>query len=67
MARNMGASMKRNNEDLLIRVQDTLCRVLKSDSLVNNKTAQGSSPEITSPACTNSRMEWISKKLNRIA
>ncbi|KAH8159161.1 hypothetical protein CIB48_g9081 [Xylaria polymorpha] len=46
MARNMGASMKRNNEDLLIRVQDTLCRVLKSDSLVNNKTAQVDLKEI---------------------
>ncbi|KAI0451498.1 hypothetical protein F5B21DRAFT_486773 [Xylaria acuta] len=46
MARNMGASMKRNNEDLLIRVQDTLCRVLKSDSFIDNKTAQVDFKEI---------------------
>ncbi|KAI1753756.1 hypothetical protein F4782DRAFT_529174 [Xylaria castorea] len=46
MARNMRASMKRNNEDLLIRVQDTLCRVLRSDSCINNKTAQADLKEI---------------------
>ncbi|KAI0485563.1 hypothetical protein F4859DRAFT_471720 [Xylaria cf. heliscus] len=46
MARNMGASMKKNNEDLLIRVQDTLCRVLNSDSFINNTTAQVDLKEI---------------------
>ncbi|KAI0193585.1 hypothetical protein EV127DRAFT_509713 [Xylaria flabelliformis] len=40
LARNMGASMKKNNEDLLIIIQDTLFRVLRSDSFINNKTAQ---------------------------
>ncbi|KAI0556066.1 hypothetical protein F4679DRAFT_16624 [Xylaria curta] len=39
IARNMGATMKRN-EDLLIRVQDALCQVLRSNSFINNRTAQ---------------------------
>ncbi|KAJ2988901.1 hypothetical protein NUW58_g3737 [Xylaria curta] len=40
MAKNVGAAMKRNEEDFFIRAQDALCLVLKSDSFINHRTAQ---------------------------
>ncbi len=51
--------MKRTQsvEDMLIAIQNTLCLVLKSDSFINNRTAQGKYQPGTFPIRANKLAE----------